>query len=294
MNYVSHLNGFFGRLSGDERLSSYHISLYLALFQQWNAERFADEFVISRAEMMHLARIGSANTYARCMRELSEWGYIRYKFSSNLHCGSRVSCIRFDTREETVSSTATGTGTTGSFKSDTAGDTASGTGIRKNTAAGTGYDTAGNTGTSGSIGNDTRTGTAGDTGITAGRKTDTGSDTLLINITNNLKQKEKKEKNQREIPEKEPEAKSGLPDLSEVILFFRINREPEEEARRFFNHYRSAGWQTAGNTPIVSWQSLARKWITNIKNFNSYERQPNPVGAGRFSVPTDKDYSEPL
>ena len=241
------------------------------------------------------SRIGSANTYARCMRELSEWGYIRYKFSSNLHCGSRVSCIRFDIGDETISRTENGAGT--SF--DTAGDT--------------GRDTAGNTGTSSDHKSDTRTGTASGTGITGSRKADTecdtASDTLLINITNNHKQEKEKEKNQREnlngnkntqkqssekISEKNPEEKPGIPDLSEVSLFFRINQVTEEEARRFFNHYRISGWQTAGNTPIVSWQSLARKWITNIKNFNSNERQTNPVGAGRFSVPTDKDYSEPL
>ena len=69
MNYIRHLNGFFERLAEDKRLSSYHISLYFALFQHWNANRFSDQFTISRVEVMHLARIGSANTYARCMKE---------------------------------------------------------------------------------------------------------------------------------------------------------------------------------------------------------------------------------
>ena len=96
MNYVRHLNGFFARLAEDRRLSSYHVSLYLALFRQWNAERFADRFTISRSETMQLSRIGSVNTYARCIKELSMWGYIRYKASSNLHIGSQVSCVRFD------------------------------------------------------------------------------------------------------------------------------------------------------------------------------------------------------
>ena len=102
MNYIRHLNGFFARLAEDKRMSSYHISLYFALFQQWNADRFGEQFVIGRTETMNLSRLGSVNTYARCMKELSEWGYIRYNPSSNIHAGSRVSCIRFDTASDTA------------------------------------------------------------------------------------------------------------------------------------------------------------------------------------------------
>ena len=101
MNYIRHLSGFFERLAEDERLSSYHISLYIALFQHWNANRFSDQFTISRTEVMQLARIGSANTYARCMKELANWGYIIYFPSSNLHSGSKVACIRFDSTSDT-------------------------------------------------------------------------------------------------------------------------------------------------------------------------------------------------
>ena len=127
MNYIRHLNGFFERLAEDERLSSYHISLYIALFQHWNANRFSDQFTISRTEVMQLARIGSANTYARCMKELADWGYVIYFPSSNLHSGSKVACIRFDST------------------SDTAGNTAGDTGIKNDTAASTTTDTASNT-----------------------------------------------------------------------------------------------------------------------------------------------------
>ena len=154
MNYIRHLSGFFIRLAEDQRMTPYHISLYLALFQQWNAERFGDWFVISRSEMMQLSRIGSANTYARCMKELSDWGYIMYTASSNLHSGSRVSCIRFDTATDTASSTGTDTGT----KSDTASDTDN--------------DTARDTGTTGNTESDTGRSIATDTGI----KTDTTTD----------------------------------------------------------------------------------------------------------------------
>ena len=117
MNYIKHLNGFFERVSGDGRLTAYHISLYLAVFQLWNLNRFAGKFPINRTELMILSRIGSVNTYAKCIKELDRWKYIRYFPAANRHCGSEVSCIRFDTGSNTGRSTGNDTA------SDTGGDT---------------------------------------------------------------------------------------------------------------------------------------------------------------------------
>ena len=205
MNYIRHLNGFFARLSEDKRMSSYHISLYFALFQQWNADRFSEQFVICRTETMELSRLGSVNTYARCMKELSEWGYIRYIPSSNMHSGSRVSCIRFDTSNDTASNTETDTasntgietdtgtdtgrniGISSDLINDTATDTARNTSIENDTAGDTGTDTVRNTGTSSGLINDTATDTSRNTGIkndtTGNTGTDTASDT---GISSNL------------------------------------------------------------------------------------------------------------
>jgi len=181
MNYIRHLNGFFARLAEDKRMSSYHISLYFALFQQWNADRFGDQFVITRAETMEISRLGSVNTYARCMKELSEWGYIRYIPSSNLHSGSRVSCIRFDTASDTASNTGTDTATNTGIENDTAGDTASDTGRNTGTSSDlindTATDTASNTGIKNDTADDTGTDTARDTGISSDLKSDTGRNT---------------------------------------------------------------------------------------------------------------------
>ena len=372
MNYITHLNAFFERVSGDGRLTAYHISLYFVLFRQWNACRFSERFAISRAEMMDLARIGSANTYARCMKELADWGYIRYKASSNLHRGSEVSCIRFDTMNESSSDTesdtgiinetteisrksqfspnnhssgirsetahdtrtkTTGdTGISGDLKNDTAGNTANDTGIQSKTARNTGADTSENTGTSCDIKNDTTGSTATDTGMPSNRKidtatgtgksknepagiesdtgTDTASDTPLIKNINKKKEEENQKRveklrseNQQENlntqerrPEKNPktEEESGIPDFSEVSFFFQQNHFPQTEAQQFYARYLSLGWKTGNDQRIVSWQALARKWMSNSKKNNSHERPFNQIGAGRFSVATNKDYSEPL
>jgi len=174
MNYIRHLNGFFARLAEDKRMSSYHISLYFALFQQWNADRFEQQFVITRAETMEMSRLGSVNTYARCMKELSQWGYIQYIPSSNIHSGSRVSCIRFDNASDT--------------RTDSGTDTARNTGIENDTAGNTGTDTGRNTGTSSDLINDTARDTAGNTGIKNDTASDTGTNTGTdTGISSNLK-----------------------------------------------------------------------------------------------------------
>ncbi len=199
MNYIRHLNGFFARLAEDKRMSSYHISLYFSLFQQWNADRFGEQFVISRTEIMEMSRLGSVNTYARCMKELSQWGYIQYIPSSNIHAGSRVSCIRFDTASDTAANTATdtamnsgiendtagntasdtgrNTGTSSNLINDTATDTARNTGIENDTAGDTANDKGRNTGTSSNLINDTATDTARNTSIKNDTASDTGTDT---------------------------------------------------------------------------------------------------------------------
>lgn len=314
MNYIRHLNGFFARMAEDKRMSSYHISLYFALFQQWNAERFGDGFVISRSEMMQFSRIGSANTYARCIKELSDWGYISYTASSNLHSGSRVSCIRFDTATDTASSTATDTGIENDTTGDTATATARNTGTENDTARNTGTDTAGDTGTSGDLKSDTGRNTAGKKMEGAGIKNDTarstGTDTPFINSLNKNKQEEKSvRRNQKfEFDENEkkqkrvktinsgnlPEAKSPVPDLSEVEQFFEQNQFPHSEAKKFYTHYQSSGWKTGDQMKILSWQAVARKWMNNTQSFIPDEREPNQVGTSKLSVTVNKDYSEPL
>lgn len=119
MNYVRHLNAFFNQLEKDNRLSAYHISLYLSCFQIWNQNRFNSPFPVSRRELMRLSRIGSVNTYARCIKELHEWGYVEYSASSNYHRGSMLTCISFDTAEKTGKNTGNDTASDTLFKNIT-------------------------------------------------------------------------------------------------------------------------------------------------------------------------------
>lgn len=81
----------------DNRLNPSHISLYMALFQLWNLHHFENPISIARDEMKKLSKIGSNNTYVKCLRDLSEWRYIDYKPSYNPYKGSLVNLYNFDT-----------------------------------------------------------------------------------------------------------------------------------------------------------------------------------------------------
>ncbi len=87
----------FLQFSLDSRLNPTHISLYVALFQFWNANFFKDEFYINREEVMSFSKIGSKSTYHRCIKELSHWKYLLYTPSHNPFRGSRIKMFDFGT-----------------------------------------------------------------------------------------------------------------------------------------------------------------------------------------------------
>jgi hypothetical protein len=99
MNYIFHLTGFYGKIQEDNRLNPTHISLYLALFQFWNLNRFRNPISISRNEMMKLSKISAFGTYHKCIKELQEFGYIEYIPSFNPYKGSLVNLFSFDHSE---------------------------------------------------------------------------------------------------------------------------------------------------------------------------------------------------
>lgn len=100
MNYIKHLNGVYSQFSKDNRLNPSHISLYIALFQLWNYNRFPNEFHISREEIMKLSKIGSTATYHKCIKELNHWKYILYKPSHNPFKGSKVKLFNFESSDK--------------------------------------------------------------------------------------------------------------------------------------------------------------------------------------------------
>ena len=114
MNYIRHLAGFFDRVATDERLNPTHISMYVSLFQFWNASRFKNPISISRGELMRVSKISAKATYHKCMKELNDFGYSKYKPSYNPFKGSLVYLFNFQTGSEQPLSTDHAKNETGS------------------------------------------------------------------------------------------------------------------------------------------------------------------------------------
>ena len=102
MNYIKHLNAVFQKFYADKRLNPTHISLYMALFQYWNINRFPKEFYIDRQEIMQLSKIGSKPTYHRCLKQMTTWKYLKYIPSHNPYKGSKINMLIFNTSSEQV------------------------------------------------------------------------------------------------------------------------------------------------------------------------------------------------
>ena len=90
MNYIKQLNAAFEKFYYDDRLNPTHISLYMALFQEWNSSRFAKDFFVNRRDLMQVAKIGSKSTYHRCVTDLDTWEYLCYFPSNNPYKGSKI------------------------------------------------------------------------------------------------------------------------------------------------------------------------------------------------------------
>jgi hypothetical protein len=55
-----------------------HISLYMALFECWNKNCFENPVSITREIIMPIAKISGIATYHKCIKDLYNFGYIKY------------------------------------------------------------------------------------------------------------------------------------------------------------------------------------------------------------------------
>tara|TARA_R110001583_G_scaffold181080_1_gene338278 strand:+ start:325 stop:1008 length:684 start_codon:yes stop_codon:yes gene_type:complete len=227
MNYIKHLNGVLDQFSKDTRLNPTHISLYIALFQFWNYNRFPNDFYINREEIMKFSKIGSNTTYHRCIKELSHWKYILYSPSHNPFKGSKVKLFNFSTSDKQalyLDSTING-------------------------------------------------------------------QALVSNININ--------KHNINFIKLEAIAKEKL-----ILDFFKKEKYPELEAKKFFNHYQGIGWKVGGKAKMVDWQATARSWMLKAEEMNLSIRMQSKTN-NENNLPLDhfqdnlhtnqnKNYDEPL
>lgn len=90
MEQVQELTNFYAAIIDDPRIGATHISLYMALFQFYNINRFQNPIEITRAAVMRVAKINGIATFHKCIKDLNDHGYIHYMPSCNPAINSRV------------------------------------------------------------------------------------------------------------------------------------------------------------------------------------------------------------
>ena len=271
MNYIKHLTGFFDKIINDHSLNPTHISLYIALFQFWNCNRFRNPISISRDEVMRISKISSKATYHKCLKNLHALGYLRYEPSYNPYKGSMVYMFNFsenlkpkkksNTKQVKDKQQTSNSPTTGQAEVSYINNTNSINSINK---------------------------------LKEGEQS---QNVRLENKEKVSKQKKLRQKNKSEVChlEQGQEISNKIPKIEEVIQYFMEQNFPEIEANKFYNYFSSNGWLIGGKTPMKNWKAAAKNWMLNSIKFNNNSKlSKTAIQPQNLNTSIDKDYSEPL
>jgi hypothetical protein len=87
-------------VTSDCRLTTTHLSLFMALLTCWEAQNCPNSIKITRCEMMRLSKIAAISTYHRCMKHLIQYGYFNYQPSYNHYFGTRITLLNVKSKNE--------------------------------------------------------------------------------------------------------------------------------------------------------------------------------------------------
>jgi hypothetical protein len=284
INYIKHQQWVKDRFKNDTRkITPWHISLYHALFYAWNDNKFQNPFPIFRMEIMKISRIGSANTYTKCLKELDDFGYINYYPSHDPNQGSQV--YLYSACNSTDKSSDNTTDKSSDKTSDKSSDNTTDKSSDKTTV---------------------RAVIPLNKGIKQVKeikpikplkdwsKLKFASASTSQEVKNELKKGILNVSIQEKTQKESKSSGDGiLPTGDEVKLFFKEQLANHLEAEKFFNHFESNGWLVGGKTKMKNWKAAARNWILNAPNFNAQKNTQGPRPLN-LHVEQDKRYDIPL
>ncbi len=301
MNYIKHLTGFFEKVAIDKTLNPTHVSLYVALFQFWNCNRFKNPISISRDEVMRISKISSKGTYHKCLKNLHALGYINYEPSYNPFKGSIVYLLNFSDNLKPI----TKIDKKATSKNEQLIEQVNGLVVDKLcTSTGTGSRTGSEQALVSYINNTNITNNKNiknSLNLDEQEKKIEDDDVIARNeaiLENETAQEEKKLREKKNeflvtsIVSSRAQSKDEKPTIENVKAYFHQQNFPEIEADKFFNYFSSVGWLVGGKTPMVNWQAAAQNWLLNAPKFTAPHNVSNR--AKKLYTDTEKDYSEPL
>ena len=93
------INRFFYAVAGDVRIGPLHISVYMALLQQWKLNG-ANPLLVFGKEIMKGVKINARHTYHKFRNSLKEYGYMCYYPSANGHTCSKVFLVNCENKSQ--------------------------------------------------------------------------------------------------------------------------------------------------------------------------------------------------
>jgi hypothetical protein len=90
MERIKPLSDFFAAIEKDARISITHIGIYAALLQFWQKTGCPEPLRAYSYEIMPIAKISAPATYHKTVKELHDFGYIRYEPSFKRNQPSKV------------------------------------------------------------------------------------------------------------------------------------------------------------------------------------------------------------
>ncbi|MDR3712368.1 MAG: hypothetical protein P4L51_06105 [Puia sp.] len=94
MESNNELTLFMEKVKTDARIGPLHISIFMAILYRWRAEGYSNPLTVSAKLLMPLAKISGPQHFYRCMKQLHEFGYIRYEPSNNPAKPSQVFILK--------------------------------------------------------------------------------------------------------------------------------------------------------------------------------------------------------
>jgi len=282
MNYIKHLTAYFDRVVDDHSLNPTHISLYIALFQFWNLNRFQNPISITRDEVMRISKICSKATYHKCMRELHEKGYVIYEPSYNPFKGSMLQMVNLSHELKPLKR---------SDKTNSKNKQVVEQEVNKQqTSNGTATEQA----LVSSINNINSTNNTNILNLDKS-KNDLKKDEFKnqsASPTDETKKKLREKKARTELSRSGEAAENAIPpQWQNVVKFFSECDVSEIEAQKYYNHFQSNGWLVSGKSKMKNWKAAARNWMLNSQKFNKTNTQPQP---NHLHTSIHKNYAEPL
>jgi hypothetical protein len=90
MDLKEHFTGFYEAILADPRITTVHISMYMALLLSYLLHESENPIQIDREVLMEYSKMNARATYYRSLQDLHDFGYIQYVPSHNIFLGSLV------------------------------------------------------------------------------------------------------------------------------------------------------------------------------------------------------------